>query len=317
MKTDKIVLENAEFARIGFNSLSIPLLKIGKGKPIVSIIAGTHGDETSSLLILDKLIKSLPDEINGCLNVILSANPLARMEDKRFSSFDGLDMNRIFPGNFIGAITSKCANKLIEILKDSNFVLDLHEFGMETPIMGIFVKSDKQFINEENIKLMNSFNPKQCWVIDSSKKDEKQFGKSLGSALNDLEINNIAIELNNSKVITEKEIDECVQCINRVLSAKGLIKSDKLIENKFNFFDRLEILALKEGIFIPKLKVFDLVHKGEIIGFLRTLPGFEDIQIESPIDGTIMQLSKKTFVSFGRAVAAVGKVLDVGGENDC
>ena len=282
--------------RAGVSDISIPVIEIGSGKKTLSIIAGIHGDETSSLLVIDKLIEKAKG-INGKIR-ILFANSLGLLIDKR-TGIDELNLNRIFPGSSDGSISSRIAEKIIENLKDSDAVIDLHNFDLNTPLLGIVVEGN----GKKNLELMKSFSPRQCWMIQSV---ELRFGGTLGMALNNMRIPNIAIELDNPKVIAESQINECVKGIENILCLLG-IKNGKEKRRGFDCFKRSVMKSRDSGIFIPKVKVFENVKKGQIIGTIKQLPEFIEIPVKTNSNGSVMQIQKKGFVMPGKEIIAIGK----------
>lgn len=285
----------------GFTQISIPLLEIGKGKPIVSIICGIHGNETASHLVIDELLQKLPKIINGTVRIILAANPPAIAEHRRTNSIDNTDLNRIFPGNPAKTITERLANKLIDTIKDSDAVIDLHSFEMQTPLMGILCKT------EANKELMHAFCPKQAWVLNTQSQKEQQFGKSLSPLLTELNTPNIAIEMNSAETINAAQIKDCTEGLMRILAKQKIIPQQPEPSAKFEFFNRTAIHSPEEGIFIPMQKTSATVKRGETIGLLRKLAEQTEINITAPSDGQIMQISTRKFVTPGQEIIAIGE----------
>ena len=116
-----------EIADIG---ITIPVIRIGSGKPGVGIVCGMHGDEKTPLLIASKLkdIKLM----KGSLHIFLGVNQLAHKLNKRFVD---ADLNRSFPGKEDGNLEERIAIKLLKELENLDLVIDLHDFEMETPLL--------------------------------------------------------------------------------------------------------------------------------------------------------------------------------------
>jgi len=261
-------------------------------------------------LVIDELLKKLPKNINGTVKIILAANPLSIAESRRANSIDNIDLNRIFPGDFSKTLTERLAHKLIDIIKDSDAVIDLHSFEMQTPLMGILCSS-KSKTALANKSLMQDFCPKQVWVIDAEIQKEKQFGKSLLPVLTELNLPNIAIEMNNPAIIDDAQITECVNGLLRVISAKKIIEQQKDISETFNFFNRTVVHSPEEGIFLPLHKTFEIVKQGAVIGLLRKLLDQSEIKITSPCNGQIMQVLQRNFVRPGQEIIAIGERVEV------
>ena len=100
--------------------------------PTVVAIGGTHGDEYEGPVGLKNLIDELDPTrlVRGRLIVIPVLNVPAFRADQRASPLDGMNMNRAFPGNADGTITSRIARFMTdEVLPRSDVVIDLHSGG--------------------------------------------------------------------------------------------------------------------------------------------------------------------------------------------
>jgi predicted deacylase len=117
----------------------IPLCVICGSRPgkTLTIIGGTHGDEYEGPVAAKKLIESLNDhEISGRMIIIPVLNAPAFFAAQRESPLDGGNMNRAFPGNPKGSITSRIAHFVTtEVLTRSDIVVDFHSAGAPTEII--------------------------------------------------------------------------------------------------------------------------------------------------------------------------------------
>jgi len=101
------------------------------GKTIVAI-GGTHGDEFEGPVGLKNLIRGLDPShlVSGRLIVIPVLNVPAFRAARRDSPLDGMNMNRAFPGDARGTITSRIARFMTdEVLSRADVVIDLHSAG--------------------------------------------------------------------------------------------------------------------------------------------------------------------------------------------
>ena len=267
----------------------------------MTILTGIHGNETTGLLVLHELLRDLP-QVSGTLQIIMAANPLAVIEQKRASFVDQLDVNRIFPGDIHGTMTQRIAAKLIDFLKQSGLVIDLHSFEMDTPVMGIMVNSS---LNDKNKELMEIFSPRQVWVIQPNHEVEQQFGKSLSAVLNEHGIPNFALETTRAERIPIEEITTCVEGLKRVISFFMTI-THPTNRAKIPFFSRTKVSAPESGIFTPHARLSQHVKKGEMLGTITLLPECKDCIVHAPHDGVVMQLMQHKFVLLGEEIAAIG-----------
>jgi ectoine utilization protein EutE len=116
----------------GWGNLFMPItvLKNGRG-PTALIVAGNHGDEFEGQVCIMKLARTLEAEkVHGRIILIPALNFPAAKIGKRLSPVDGKNMNRSFPGEKRGTITSVIAHYITNALFPiSDIILDLHSGG--------------------------------------------------------------------------------------------------------------------------------------------------------------------------------------------
>src|SRR3989475_3709523 len=112
------------------STLSIPLNVITgtRRHPRLLAVAGHHGDEHEGPSALISLWHSLrPESLRGSLVMIPVLNPPAFQAVRRASLEDGLDINRIFPGNSRGTVTERLADALCaHLMRAPELVLSMH-----------------------------------------------------------------------------------------------------------------------------------------------------------------------------------------------
>ena len=98
--------------------------------PTVTITCGIHGDEGpwGALAVQHALQQPLAG-LRGRLRLVFAANPTAVAADARCSPLDQLDLNRCFPGSAAGSHSERLAAALLEIVRGSDVLIDLHGGG--------------------------------------------------------------------------------------------------------------------------------------------------------------------------------------------
>ncbi|MCX6620445.1 MAG: succinylglutamate desuccinylase/aspartoacylase family protein [Acidobacteria bacterium] len=105
----------------------------GMELPGVAVIGGTHGDEYEGQVAVKRLGYELdPARMSGCVILIPQLSESACRAGKRCSPLDGVNMNRAFPGDPRGTLSSRIAAFLKRtIFPRVRVVLDLHSGGDE------------------------------------------------------------------------------------------------------------------------------------------------------------------------------------------
>ena len=116
----------------GWANVMIPITCVAHGTgPTVLVLGGNHGDEYQGQIAAMKLARELqPEMVSGRVILIPSLNFPAAREAKRLSPLDGMNMNRAFPGDAAGSVTSQIAHFLTTVLFPlSDVVIDIHSGG--------------------------------------------------------------------------------------------------------------------------------------------------------------------------------------------
>ena len=106
--------------------------------PTIVAIGGTHGDEYEGPVGLKNLIAGLDASalVQGRLIVIPVLNVPAFQADMRQSPLDGVNMNRAFPGDPNGTVTSRIAHFITtQVLSRADVVIDIHSGGAPMEIV--------------------------------------------------------------------------------------------------------------------------------------------------------------------------------------
>lgn len=113
--------------------LRIPLsLVVGQQPgPRVVVTAGVHGDEYEGVRALVELRHELdPALLAGSVVLVPVANPPAFDAGTRTSPLDGINLNRVFPGDPHGAPSERLASTLFqEVIAGADALIDLHSGG--------------------------------------------------------------------------------------------------------------------------------------------------------------------------------------------
>jgi len=116
----------------GWANVFIPTTVVARGRgPTVLILGGNHGDEYQGQIAIMKLARELtPAMVSGRLILIPSLNFPAARAATRLSPVDGLNLNRAFPGQPEGPVTSQIAHYLTTVLFPlADVVIDIHSGG--------------------------------------------------------------------------------------------------------------------------------------------------------------------------------------------
>ena len=115
-----------------YGTVLVPITVVQNGRgPNLLATGGVHGDEYEGPIILAKLARMLePAQVQGRIIIVPALNLPALMAGTRLSPIDDKNLNRIFPGERDGTITSTIAHFVDSVLFPlCDIVIDLHSGG--------------------------------------------------------------------------------------------------------------------------------------------------------------------------------------------
>ena len=287
--------------------LLMPLVQEKKQKRI-SIVTGIHGDELEGQYVCFDLARRIEENkscLKGIVDIYPAMNPLGIDSVTRgIPAFD-LDMNRIFPGNAEGNMTELLAAKIMKDVAGSDVVLDIHASNIyltEIPQIRI-----NRLHKEELIPLAEHCNVDFVWVHEASTVLESTFAYSLNSTGTPC----LVVEMGVGMRITKEYGDQLVDGIFNLMHYMGIwtgkvSKSRKPVISE-DAEDVSFINAASGGLFIPEVKHWEKLSRGQIIGrIINPLSGKVLQNVESPVDGILFTIREYPVVDEG---SLIGRML--------
>jgi succinylglutamate desuccinylase len=227
-----------------------PIINIyGKGKPAVAIVGCLHGDELVGKKVIDVLTRERL--IRGTLMTIIG-NPLAVKKKKRFIK---QDLNRSFSGKKNGKIEEKIAYAIIKIIKNADYMIDVHSSTTDTRDVAIVKRSNLRIK-----KMLKTIAPRRVVFMPKGFGDKALINFCSG----------VSFEYgkHNSEHVYQKSLKDT----KKFLASLGMIKTKKNKQKKykseyykvFNTENRPKGFNIKKGI-----KDFILIKKGDLLGTVR------------------------------------------------
>ena len=298
--------ENLEIKRCRFLPENIAE-KDTKNLKRISIVTGTHGDELEGQLIcfnLSQIIQKNINYLNGIVDIYPALNPLGVDSITRgIPDFD-LDMNRIFPGKKEKSMIEANAYNIIQSLKGSDMVIDLHASN-------IFLKEIPQArINQDMARYLLPYAKKLnldfIWIHESATVLES----TLCHSLNTMKTPCIVVELGVGMRLTQNYCNQLTKGILNLMKEMGIwndkreyyVKEPIISTNKQVSFCN----AKASGIFVPCIDHDRIVKKNQKIGeIVDPLQGIVKDDVISPCDGLVFTLREYPVVYEGSLIARI------------
>ncbi|GFZ82159.1 succinate dehydrogenase [Compostibacillus humi] len=231
------------------NKLSLPVHNlIGMEGPTVGISAAIHGDEIIGVEVIRQLINILKDqEIKGTIRFLPVANPLAFETLTRHTPIDGNNLNRLFPGDPNGQLSSKLASKITEeFLNTIDIFIDIHAGGAFPIVDYVYILNDEEFSRAFGSKVL--YRPKVHYEGTTA---EVTIARGVPS---------VTLEVGGGPN-TKEHIRRNVDGILNMLRQKGVIEGEvKHRDDQIVMTEIANILAGQGGLMVPNFE-FDMVNK--------------------------------------------------------
>ncbi len=279
----------------------IPVI-IGKGikeGPVLGLTAVVHGNELNGMSVIQRLFNSIDlEKLSGTIIGVPVVNvPSILVNERRF--VDGVDLNRIMPGDKDGNRSEIYANRIVNrIVKNFDFLLDLHtaSFGR---VNSYYVRADLSSKIAKQLALIQ--NPQI--ILNAPPKDG-----TLRGAASDLGIDAITIEVGDPDKFQKGMIRSSLTGVYNTLSFLNMYdedmdkEEDKVIICKKSYW----IYSQIGGIIQVHVQLTQQLKKGELIATVRDVFGQVLKEYYAPEDGIVIGKSINPIGQTGSRIIHLG-----------
>lgn len=298
----------------GWANVMIPITVVSRGEgPTVLVLGGNHGDEYQGQIAIMKLARELmPEKVTGRVILIPSLNLPAARAATRLSPLDGMNMNRAFPGDAEGPVTSQIAHYLRTVLFPiSDVVIDIHSGGRSME----FVPCAHMHLVPDRAQRAKMFAAMLAWGTEFC----FIYADIAGTGLLPVEAENqgklvITTELGGGECIPASVHRIAQSGLKNALIHVGALKGREqprtapaIITQATDREDYL--LAPESGIFEVALDLGTKVKKGQIVGWIHHLerPDRAPEQMVAASSGYLITMRAPCLTQQGDCVAVIAK----------
>jgi N-alpha-acetyl-L-2,4-diaminobutyrate deacetylase len=274
--------------------IEIPFTAIvGRARePRLLLIAGVHGDEYEGVASLIDLAQELdPNNIEGTLTIVPVANPQAFDAGTRRNPVDFGDLNRSFPGDPSGSLSSRLAHLLFEeLVLGNDCLLSLHGWSREATVMpyGEYPKEQTEAGRKSQEAALATgleyFHPYD-WPRGV-----------LGEAALPHGIAAVETEVGGMGTVTGSGQETTKNLIYGFLRYWGVLPHEQAPAAKMHkIVDHIDLFADHAGLFRTVVETGQAVQKGKLLGTIHALDGHLLAELRAPDGGVIAIL--RTFAS--------------------
>jgi N-alpha-acetyl-L-2,4-diaminobutyrate deacetylase len=258
----------------GWGTLQVPLVVVNGGPgPTMLLTGGNHGDEYEGPVALLKLIRELDaGSLAGRVIIMPALNLPALLAGQRLSPIDGKNMNRVFPGERRGTVTSLIAYFVQnELLPRTDILVDIHSGGRSMYFAPTTVVHDlpDADLMAKSLAAARAFGAPFGLVLE-----ELDAEGMLDTAIEEMGKLFVSTELGGAATLSPRTVGIADRGVRNLLVHFGLVDGQistpptptRLMEVPDGSF----YLAAEEGgLYEPLVEVGDAVRRGQAIGQLH------------------------------------------------
>ena len=287
------------------NEITLPVHVIHGRRtgPTMFVCAAVHGDEINGVEIIRRLLNvKVLNNLRGTLLAVPVVNTFGFIQRARYLP-DRRDLNRSFPGTPKGSQAGRMAHMFMtEIAKRCDFGIDLHTgSNFRTNLPQIRACLD----DPQTLELASAFGAPVVVPSQLREGSLREAVASLGKPV-------LVYEGGEALYFNEDVIRTGLKGVLNIMRYKGLLPpgrvrkvSEPIITDQTSW-----IRASMSGIFTRKIKLGEMVKKGNLLGRLSDPIGDDSEDVIAPFSGVVIGQLNLPLAHEGDALIHLGKVPD-------
>lgn len=234
-----------------------------------------HGGENVGPIALARFLRGLDlRDLRGSIAGILCANPLGQRMHSRLTPQDGMNLNRIFPGNPHGSVTEQIAHRLMEIARTEggDAVLDLHSGG-ELTITAFYVIHDAKgdgAVEREGARLAASVGSRYQWGSREAWLDSGFFT----NVSRRLRIPAIIVESGGGARVQDEDLANFRTALGGLTRALGMLPGDPpAVTDIRRGGNAVHVKCTRGGYWQPAVAPGEDMTAGQVMGEMVSITG--------------------------------------------
>lgn len=277
--------------------------------PVFFISSTVHGDEINGVEVIRRLltVKSLKS-LRGTVLAVPVVNPFGFIQRSRYLP-DRRDLNRSFPGTAKGSLAGRLAHLFMtEVAMRSDFGIDLHtgsNFRSNLPQ----IRSSMD--DPQTLELAKAFGAPIVIPSELREGSLREAVASMGKPV-------LVYEGGEALYFNEAVIRMGVRGVINVLRHVGMLPQGKRAKPTESIVtDRSSwIRATMSGLFSRRVKLGDMVVRGELLGMISDPLGDDREEVYAPFRGVVIGQLNLPLVHEGDALVHLARVEDPGGAEE-
>ncbi|MEO0338194.1 MAG: M14 family metallopeptidase [Bacteroidota bacterium] len=295
-----------------YASIPISVIKGKEAGPTLAIIAGIHGYEYPPIIAMQTLIQEIkPALLSGTLIILPMANPNAFYGREPFlNPQDGLNLNRVFPGDSLGTITERIADFMTNsIISESDVFIDIHGGDANEDLLPFvcYYNNESKPVQTSLAKRLSEASGFEYVVSYAyTLKDEEPAKYAFKQAVQDGKTG-LSIEAGKLGNVQEDEVDLIKNGVYNMLNELDMYTIKEQAKPKIIRLDKQSYLrSAYKGVFYSDYKAGDRVEQGAEVGVIKNAFGEIITTIIAPVEGIILYKIGTPPVNKGETIMCIG-----------
>ena len=299
-----------------WGSVMLPITVINNGTGPGAILTGAnHGDEYEGPIALHYLANSIDvNKVNGRIFIIPALNFPAFQTATRVSPIDGLNMNRIFPGDPTGTVSRQIADYVTNtLLPMCDYVLDIHSGGKTLeflPFAAYHELDDKtqQAACEAATHAFGAPYYLSLIEIDAGGMYDTQ-AESMGKVF-------VSTELGGGGTTTLETADIGKRGVHNFLVHAGILDEEPLTSGESSVKLDMQqpnayVFSHHNGLLDPCVSLGDSVKKGDLLARVYNIErnGLEPVEYRAESDGIILGRHFPSLIKTGDFMNVIARIV--------
>lgn len=294
--------------------VDIPVSVIHGKEPgkILALIAGTHGYEYTSILALQRLLPELdPQRMKGSVILVHMANPETFFARRIYTSSDGKNLNRVYPGKKDGTISERIAEAITrEVIDQATNVIDMHSGdGNESLRPYSYWMTGNDPAVDAQSKEINLAYGLDHIVIDHGR--PKDVNDSRYTAMTGVLRGkpSITAEAGGLGRTDDASVNLHLRGALSVINHLGIMAAPSVRVTNPVWIDKSEVLTSPAtGVWEPVIDQRDAVVGGSLVGRVKDAAGKVLAEVRAPFAGVMLYVVGTPPITKGEPVGFVGRV---------
>ncbi|HHO51702.1 MAG TPA: hypothetical protein ENK18_12715 [Deltaproteobacteria bacterium] len=304
------------------DALPVVVLSTPTDGPRVAVTANVHGDEVTGLAAIHELDRRLQRTlIRGGVVLVPSLNPRGLIQQRRVQPEDGLDLNRVFPGDADGRGAARIAGAVWQglIARGLDGLVDLHaDSAVAIPyaIMDRATHLQGEARERMDRAVAGLAEASGLTVIQEYPDDlymRFRLDRSLaGAMVNHAGVPAVTLEVGPRRAVSAVAVRRTVAAVLRILHHLSLLAErpdepvSRLAGGPWRRASAPRVRAA--GLFVPSLDPGQIFHTGDVLGEVRAVDGTVREIVRAEAAGLVVSWSEHAWVDVRGVPGTLGLV---------